>query len=447
MTDDSKLVAIVGAGVGGMIAYVALRYQGVPADRIVLFDEHPRTLAAWTASAAAIEQSLMRSESEGHLFCTEFPGFALMDALHRGSPAPLIRSVVNRYHPTLAGVVGHGRALARHYDLERHVRTARITRVTRETKPEPHFALRDADGSVRCLASHVLLALGHGGYRWPAACQDQTLRSELDGLVYHAYQSKPCSSSAVVIGAGMAAISEWINVLQRGGTVISVRRSPDLVEQPLTAPRCSFGGPWLDRYHTFDRAARAQVLRGMSVGTYPRMRAWRKTVVEATAQGRFSACVGEITAVRRGANGGVSVAVQTKTGSSLESLESDVLIAATGFMSGLREHPVLRQLVADYGLETWDDDLVLEDDCTVPGLSADGSVLALSGVLARWAYPASDSLAGMKYAARRFAEHVAGRRGLGLRRLAAWWDMVRGGWPYGAEDVEPLRGGEPCVTQ
>jgi hypothetical protein len=447
MTDDPKLVAIIGAGVGGLIAYVTLRYQGVPANGIALFDEHPHSLAVWTASAAAIEQSLMRSESEGHLFSTDFPGFALMDALHQASPAPLIRSVFNQYHPTLAGVVGHGQALARHHDLEHHVRTALITQITRNTQPEPHFALYDASGNVRCLANHVLLALGHGSYRWPAACRDETLRTRLDGLVYHAYQRKPCASSAVVVGAGMAAVHEWVNVLRRGGTVISVRRRPDLVEQALTAPRCAFGGPWLDRYHALDRAGRAEVLGGMARGTFPRVRHWRKTLDEATAQGRFRACVGEVAVVGRGANGGVSVAVQTRADGSLESLEADMLIAATGFVSGLRDHPVMRQLVADYGLDTCDDDLVLADDCTVPGVSANGSVLAVSGAMARWAYPASDSFAGMKYSARRFAGHVAGRSGPGLRQLAAWWDMVRGGWPYGADDAATERGGDRCATQ
>jgi hypothetical protein len=102
--------------------------------------------------------------------------------------------------------------------------------------------------------------------------------------------------------------------------------------------------------------------------------------------------------------------------------------------------------VADYGLATYGHHLILDDNCAVPALSCDASVLAISGPPARWAYPAADSIAGMKYASRRFAEHVLGRQRFGLGRFAAWCGMVRGGWPYSPDTGQDWRGDETCAT-
>jgi hypothetical protein len=42
----------------------------------------------------------------------------------------------------------------------------------------------------------------------------------------------------------------------------------------------------------------------------------------------------------------------------------------------------------------------------VPSLTDERRTLALAGVPAQWAFPAADTVAGMKYAARRFAKKV-----------------------------------------
>jgi hypothetical protein len=62
--------------------------------------------------------------------------------------------------------------------------------------------------------------------------------------------------------------------------------------------------------------------------------------------------------------------------------------------------------VADAGLETHEDWIVLAPDATVPALTDETRTLALAGVPAQWAFPAADTLAGAKYAARRFLERV-----------------------------------------
>jgi hypothetical protein len=249
----------------------------------------------------------------------------------------------------------------------------------------------------------------------------------LSGRLFHAYQPKTYDGGTVaVIGSGMAAVTEWVNVLRGGGSVVALRRSPELRHQPLSAPRCTFAGPWLDRYHAMGAEERQEYLADLSHGSFLPGAAWRAILQEGERSGRLQHRVGEVMTMDPEGDG-VRLVVGSGAAEHREELRVDAVIAATGFRAGWQEHEVLRGLVSEYGLETVERHLLLADDCCVPGISRPESVLAVSGPLAAWAYPAGDSFAGMKYAARRFAGHVAGRRS---RRLAAWCSMVRGGWPY-----------------
>ena len=49
---------------------------------------------------------------------------------------------------------------------------------------------------------------------------------------------------------------------------------------------------------------------------------------------------------------------------------------------------------------------MLADDSSVPGLTDGTRTLALAGVPGQWAFPAADTLVGMKVAARRFGRRV-----------------------------------------
>jgi hypothetical protein len=82
------------------------------------------------------------------------------------------------------------------------------------------------------------------------------------------------------------------------------------------------------------------------------------------------------------------------------------VVCATGFRRGFRHDPLLRRLVEEHGLETERRWLVLAPDGTVPRLTDGCRTLALAGVAAQWAYPAADTLVGMKYVARRFLRRV-----------------------------------------
>src|SRR5687768_9052201 len=103
--------AIVGAGLGGFVAYATLRHGGVAPGEIAVFGADRDPASAWRPRAEAIRQRLMRSESDGHCYPTSFPGLAAREAARRGSVTPLLRSVADRYRPTVAEFLRHVDAL------------------------------------------------------------------------------------------------------------------------------------------------------------------------------------------------------------------------------------------------------------------------------------------------------------------------------------------------
>ena len=67
----------------------------------------------------------MRSESDGHCLPTTFPGLAVRSAVRRRSPAPLVASVLDRYHPTVEEFLAHVDELRERSGWDRSVRERR----------------------------------------------------------------------------------------------------------------------------------------------------------------------------------------------------------------------------------------------------------------------------------------------------------------------------------
>ena len=79
---------------------------------------------------------------------------------------------------------------------------------------------------------HVLVATGHPGLALP---------DELAGdpRVVHAYEPHEYAARVAVVGAGMAAATEWLNALAAGAEVVSVRRR-EPARRPLNVARPFF---------------------------------------------------------------------------------------------------------------------------------------------------------------------------------------------------------------
>jgi cation diffusion facilitator CzcD-associated flavoprotein CzcO len=356
----SGRVAVVGGGLVGFVTYLTLRRGGVEPDEITVFAPEPDPAAAWRRRAAAIRQTHMRSESDGHCLPTSFPGLAVREARRRRSVAPLLRSVCDRYHPTVGEFLDHVEELREAGGWSDRVRRARVDRVR---AVEGGFEL-DGHGVFR----HVMLATGHPGNAMPDELRE-------DARAVHAYEPHDYAASVCVVGAGLAAATEWVNALRAGATVISVRRR-EPVRRPLNVPRPYLSRRRLAAFHRLAAEQRAALLRELLAPSYPPGREWDEPLARAAADGRFR--------VEASVNG------------------ADQVICATGFLRGYRHDPLLNRLVDEHGLAAADRWIVLAPDSTVPALTDDTRTLALAGVQAQWAYPAADTLMGARFAAHAF---------------------------------------------
>jgi cation diffusion facilitator CzcD-associated flavoprotein CzcO len=362
-----KTCAIVGSGLAGFCAYATLRKGGLEPAEIAVFGTDPDPAAVWRVRCAAIRQRRMRSESDGHCAPSSFPGLAVRAALRRRSPGPLLRSVSDRYHPTVDEFLEHVEELRAATGWNESVNVACVNRV------------RAVDGGFevdgRGTFPHVLLAPGHPGLAWP-----ENLAA--DPRAVHAYEPHNYAETVEIVGAGMAAATEWLNALAAGASVVSVRRR-EPVRRPLNLPRELFSRRGLAGYHRLAPDERIAVLKRYGAPSYPAGRQWDEPVENARRRGRFR--------VAAELNGAPQV------------------VCATGFKRGFGHDPLLARLVAEHGLETAADWIVLTPDSTVGSLTDRERTLALAGAPAQWAFPAADTLMGAKYAARRF-----------LWRVSAW---------------------------
>jgi len=352
--------AIVGGGLAGFTAYATLRGGGLEPGEIAVLGTDPDPAAAWRARAAAIRQRRMRSESDGHCYPRSFPGLAVRSARRTRSLEPLVASACDRYRPSVAEFLEHVDELRARTGWDGSFVPGRVERVRAVEggfEVGPHGVFR-----------HVFLAPGHPGLAVPDAFR-------ADPRTVHAYEPHDYASRVAVVGAGMAAATEWLNALAAGASVVSVRRREPL-RRPLNVPRPLFTRRGLAGYHRLAPAERASFLASLLAPSYPTGTEWDAPVDQAAQEGRFE--------------------VSSSVGG------AEQVICATGFRRGFRHDPLLGRLVGEHGLETESGWIVLAPDSTVPALTDGTRTLALGGAPAQWAYPAADTLAGAKYAARRF---------------------------------------------
>jgi hypothetical protein len=243
----------------------------------------------------------------------------------------------------------------------------RHTAIRRVRAVEGGFEL-DGHGVFR----HVLLAPGHPGLNRPPELQD-------DPRAVHAYEPHDYASTVTVVGAGLAAATEWLNALAAGAEVVSVRRR-EPIRRPLNVPREYFSARGLAPFRRLGREERVARLRTLLAPSYPPGKQFDEPLAAAAAEGRFR--------VEPAVNG------------------SQQVICATGFVRGYGADPLLAALVAEHELDTAGDWIALGDDATVAALTDSTRTLALAGVPAQWAFPAADTLVGAKYAAHAFLRRI-----------------------------------------
>jgi cation diffusion facilitator CzcD-associated flavoprotein CzcO len=345
-------VAIVGGGLCGFVAHLTLRRAGV--EEVTVFAPEPDPAATFRRRAAAIRQTHMRSESAGHCRPTSFPGLAVRDALTRRSVAPLVASACDRYHPTVETFYAHVD------DARRRSGWAPVNATIDRIRAVAGGFDLDGHG----VFEHVLVATGHPGLNVPEELLD-------DPRVVHAYEPHDYGDSVCVVGAGLAAATEWRNALAAGARVTSVRRR-EPVRQPLNVPRPYLSKRGLARFHHLSDESRAAQLHELLAPSYPR-------------------------------DAHVDVPVETHVNG------ADQVICATGFRQGFRHDPLLASLADEHDLPTVNGWIAVSPDATVPSLTDRTRTLSVAGVAAQWAHPAADTLMGARYVAHGFARRCRTR--------------------------------------
>ena len=89
----------------------------------------------------------------------------------------------------------------------------------------------------------------------------------------HSYEPHEYARTVTVVGAGLAAATEWLNALEAGAEVVSVRRREPL-RRPLNVPREYFSRRGLSAFHRLGPGERTARLRALLAPSYPPGATW-----------------------------------------------------------------------------------------------------------------------------------------------------------------------------
>jgi hypothetical protein len=409
-------IAIVGDGFGSLQVYAAAVYVGFHPDQIAVYGPSPSAVATYERFAWNLGQTVLRSESESHFLPADWPTFAQLDAWSRRSLKPLFRSIRRRYNPGVAEILSEAVTVERRLGWDARRTPVKVGWIRREHSPVPHFALHDNEARLLGRAKHVILALGHGPLSFPRVLAEAKENPDLDVRIVQAYEPKAYVKDGryVVIGAGIASVNEWYNGLEAGAKVISLLRSPAPDEQDLNTPRCFFEAYGIDEFQELSFDQRVEFLGRILKGTSPQREGWIDVVRRGKKEDRFDQIIGEIDTIEPGP-AGMRIHVSSRHSDDAGWLDVTGVVCGTGFVKSSLAIPVVRRLVDDYSLPVENGRILLQSNCGVPGLDRPQSRLAAMGLLANAVIPHADTIAGLKYVARRFVADCADAEGLRRR--------------------------------
>jgi hypothetical protein len=417
-------IAVVGDGFGSLMVYSTAVYVGFRRDQLAIYGNAETAVATYGGYAGNLGQTVLRSESESHFLPADWPTFAQLNAWARRSPAPLIRSVARRYNPGVPEILAEAVTVERRLGWDKRHVPAKVGWIRRQLDPVPHFVLYDEQAAPLGRAKHVALAVGHGPLTFPRVLAETRENPGLADRIVQAYEPKTYTPGGryVVIGAGIASVNEWANALEAGAKVISLLRNPAPEEQDLNTPRCFFEAYGIDAYQELGFEQRVAFLGKILKGTSPSRKGWIEIVREGIDEDRFDQLIGEIDELKAGP-AGLQIHVGSRHGPAPGWLDVTGVVCGTGFTRSALAIPVVRRLVDEYGLPVQDGRLVLRSNCGVPGLDRADSRLCVMGLLANTVVPHGDTIAGLKYIARRFVADCSEAEQLRRRRLPSRFAM------------------------
>jgi hypothetical protein len=431
-----SLLAVVGDGFGSLIVYSTAVYLGFRPDQITIYGPSSNAIDTYQQFAFNLGQTVLRSESESHFLPADWPTFAQLDAWARRDPSFLFRSIRRKYNPGVPDILAEATVVQRDLawnDSRYPVKVGWLQREG-ETTGDRYFVLYDEEANFVGRARHVMLAPGHGPLSFPPVLAKAKEDPQLGTRIAQAYEAKAYDPNGryVVIGAGIASVNEWANILDTGAKCISLTRNPEPDEQDLNTPRCFFEALGIDAFQALTFDERIAFLGHILKGTTPRRRGWLERIDRGRQEGRFDALLGEIDQIEPGPLG-LKIHVVSKHGPDPGWMDVTGVVAGTGFHKSALSVPILRRLVEFYEVPLAGGSIKLQSNCGVPGLDRPDSRCGLMGIHANAVITHGDTIAGLKYIGRRFvadcyrAERAAGtiaRRGV-FSRLGMQFGLAK----------------------
>jgi hypothetical protein len=425
-----SVVATVGDGFGSLLVHTTARYLGFENDQLSVFGPSDNPVGTYQQFAYNLGQTVLRSESESHFLAPDWPTFAQLDAWSHKSLKPLWRTTRRKYNPGVPEILTEAAVVQRRTGWEQARVPTKVGWLQRQMKPIPHFVMYDEQANFIGRSKHVMLAPGHGPLSFPPLLAKARKDPAIADRIVQAYEPKQYASGGryIVLGAGIASVNEWANILDAGGSVLALTRNEQPETQDLNVPRCLFESIGIDAYTLLPFDQRIEFLGQVLRGTRPERRQWLSRIKVGQQEGRFDAVVGEIDKIEPG-RAGLRVYVKSNKGEDPGWLDVTGVTAGTGFNKSVLTLPLIRRLVEFYKVPVVEGRLRLQTNCGVPGLDLPESRLCCMGLIANNVIPHGDTIAGLKFISRRFVSDCARAEKLKRRsfpsRLSLQYSMGR----------------------
>ncbi len=425
-----SVIAVVGDGFGSLLVHVTAHYLGFTNDEISIFGPSDNPVGTYQQYAYNLGQTVLRSESESHFLGPDWPTFAQLDAWAHKSLRPLYRTTRRKYNPGVSEILTETAVVARRIGWDDVRVPTRVGWLQREMQPTPHFVMYDEQANFIGRAKHVMLSPGHGPLSFPPVLAQARKDPAIAERIVQAYEPKQYAAGAryIVLGAGIASVNEWANVIDAGASCLALTRNAQPETQDLNVPRCLFESIGVDAYTQLPFDQRIEFLGQVLRGTRPERKEWHSRIKTGQQEGRFDALIGEIDKIEPG-RAGLRVYVKSAHGEDPGWLDVTGVVAGTGFNKSVLTLPLLRRLVEFYKIPVVNGKMRLQTNCGVPGLDRPESRLCCNGLIANNVIPHADTIAGLKFIARRFVADCARAEKLRRRpfgsRLALQFSMGR----------------------
>jgi hypothetical protein len=407
----------MGDGFGALHVFTTAIYLGFAPDQIGIFGKNLIPTSTYQQFAWNLGQTVLRSESESHFLPADWPTFAQLDAWSRKDPTPMFRSALRKFNPGVPDVMAEAQVVAQELGWhERIIGGTHVGWIVREPGPPPHFSLYDEDAQLIGRAKHLALAPGHGPLSFPGIYGEAREDPRMGDRIVQAYEPKQYFRGGryIVVGSGIASVNEWANCIESGAQCIALRRNPYPDDQDLNVPRCLFDGSGIDAFQGMSFEQRVDFLGRALRGTAPNRRQWNEIITQGRHDGLYEEVIGSITSIQPGP-AGLKVKIRLFDGSDVPEIDVTGIVCGTGFNKSAVALPVIRRLIETYDVPVYKERMRLKTNCGIPPLDRPDSRLCAMGLISNTVVPNADTIAGLKYEARRFVADCARAENLKYR--------------------------------